>query len=67
MDYDEIIGGYSFELQLIDALDEISRYSFDAAEILDQWASRSSNEKSAAEFRLLDPNQQSSFPDTQSP
>ena len=67
MDYDEIIGGYSFELQLIDALDEISRYSFDAAEILDRWASRSSSEKSDAEFRLLDPNQQSSSPDTQSP
>lgn len=67
MDYEEFLKNYSPELQLMDALDAISRFDLDAAEILDRWVSRSSNGKSGEELPHSDQNPPSSAPDTQSP
>ena len=49
MNYDQIIEGYSPELQLLDAIDLLKHYHPDAAEILDLWASQTSNDKNDAE------------------
>ena len=65
MQYEDFLENYSFELQLLDALDQIKDLSPDAAEILDRWASHSIAGKSASESCQTDPNQESSLPDTQ--
>ena len=57
MQYETIIKNYSPELQLIDAIDMLKHYEPDAAEILDRWASESSNEKIDVESHQTDPNQ----------
>jgi hypothetical protein len=67
MKYEEFLENYSPELQLMDALDAIKDFDFDAAEILDRWASQSSNEKTVSESPQTDPDLQTSAPDTQSP
>ena len=67
MEYEEFLKHYVPELQLLDALDGIKRFSPDAAEILDRWASQSSNEKTVSESPQTDPDLQTSAPDTQSP
>ena len=67
MQYEEFLENYSDELRLMDALDAIKNFDPDAAEILDLWASRSSNEKTVAESHPTDPDQQTSAPDTQLP
>jgi len=45
MQYETFIDNYTPELQLIDALDMLKHFEPKAAEILDQWASESNNEK----------------------
>jgi hypothetical protein len=49
MNYDQIIEGYTPELQLLDAIDLLKHYHPDAAEILDLWASQTSNDKNDVE------------------
>ena len=66
MKYEEFLENYSAELQLMDALDALKNFDFDAAEILDRWASQSSNEKTASESLQTDQGPQTSAPDTQS-
>ncbi len=46
MRYETLIKNYTPQLQLIDALEMLTHYEPDAAEILDRWASESSSEKS---------------------
>ena len=67
MKYEEFLENYSAELQLMDALDAIKNFDLDAAEILDRWASQSSNEKSVSESPQTDQDPQTSAPGTQSP
>jgi hypothetical protein len=67
MEYEEFLKHYVPELQLLDALDGIKRFSPDAAEILDRWASHSSTEKSDEEPLQTDQNPGTSAPGTQSP
>jgi hypothetical protein len=67
MKYEDFVENYSPELQLMDALDAIKNFDLDAAEILDRWASQSSNEKSVSESPQTDQDQQTSAPGTQSP
>ena len=55
MDYDQIIEGYTPELQLIDAIDLLKHYHPDAAEILDSWATDSKSDKTNAETLQKDP------------
>ena len=66
MQYEDFLENYSFELQLLDALDQIKDLSPDAAETLDRWVSRSKDEKSVSPHDLMDPTSASSLPDTQS-
>lgn len=66
MQYEEFIESYSFELQLLDAIEQIKDLNPDAAETLDRWVSRSKDEKSASPHDLTDPTSTSSLPDTQS-
>ena len=49
MDYDQIIEGYSPELQLMDAIDLLKHYHPDAAEILDSWVTDSKSDKTNVE------------------
>ena len=49
MNYDQIIEGYTPELQLLDAIDLLKHYHPDAAEILDSWASETKNDKTIEE------------------
>ncbi len=49
MNYEEFLDNYVPELQLLEALDKISQYSEDVAEILSQLASDAKVEKSAEE------------------
>tara|TARA_R100001082_G_C4281166_1_gene123969 strand:+ start:336 stop:620 length:285 start_codon:yes stop_codon:yes gene_type:complete len=65
MDYDEIMKHYSPEMQLMDALDYLRDRPWDAAEILDRWASHSNNEKISVEPPQKDPNSESFSQDIQ--
>ena len=65
MQYETFIENYTPELQLIDALDMLKHYESDAAEILDRWASESSNEKSDVETHQKDPTQETFSQDIQ--
>ena len=65
MQYETLIKNYTPELQLIDALDMLKHYEPDAAEILDRWASESSNEKSDVETHQKDPTQETFSQDIQ--
>lgn len=67
MKYEDFLENYPFELQLIDALDQIKDLSPDAAETLNRWASRSTNEKNASKHYQMDPNLEVSPLNTQSP
>ncbi len=67
MDYEEFLQHYAPELQLIDALDRISRYCPDAAATIACWVSQTNNEKTDAEIPQTDPTQPSFAPDIQSP
>ena len=55
MQYETLIDNYTPELQLIDALDMLKHYEPKAAEILDQWASESNNEKTDEELLQTGP------------
>ena len=55
MDYTTLIENYTPELQLIDSLDMLKHFEPKAAEILDQWASESNNEKTDEESLQKDP------------
>ena len=57
MQYETLIDNYTPELQLIDALDMLKHFEPKAAEILDQWASESNNEKTGEEPLQMDPTQ----------
>tara|TARA_R100000458_G_scaffold58460_1_gene66554 strand:+ start:3138 stop:3428 length:291 start_codon:yes stop_codon:yes gene_type:complete len=55
MNYEEFLENYTPELQLIDAIDMLTHFEPDAAEILDRWASETSNEKNVLELDQTDP------------
>ena len=55
MQYETFIDNYTPELQLMDALDMLKHFEPKAAEILDQWASESNNEKTDASLPQKDP------------
>ena len=55
MNYEEFLENYTPELQLIDAIDMLTHFEPDAAEILDRWASETSNEKNVLELPQKDP------------
>ena len=55
MQYKTFIENYTPELQLMDALDMLKHFEPEAAEILDQWASESNNEKTDEESLQKDP------------
>ena len=57
MDYTTLIENYTFELQLMDALDMLKHFEPKAAEILDQWASESNNERTGEEPLQMGPTQ----------
>ena len=57
MEYDELMKNYTPEMQLLDALDYLRDRPWETAEILDQLASESSNEKIDAEPLQKDPNE----------
>ena len=57
MQYETLIDNYTPELQLIDALDMLKHYEPKAAEILDQWASESNNERTGEEPLQMGPTQ----------
>lgn len=48
MNYEEFIENYVPELQLLDAIDELKNYSFEAAETIDRLVSLSSSAKTDA-------------------
>ncbi len=55
MKYEEIIEGYTPELQLMDALDLLKHYHPDAAEILNSWAVDSKTDETIEELPQRDP------------
>ena len=55
MNYEEFLESYTPELQLIDAIDMLTHFEPDAAEILDRWASETNTEKNVLELPLKDP------------
>ena len=55
MNYEEFLENYTPELQLIDAIDMLTHFEPDAAEILDQWASETNTEKNVLELDQTDP------------
>ena len=57
MQYETFIDNYTPELQLIDALDMLKHFEPKAAEILDQWASESNNERTGEEPHQMGPTQ----------
>ena len=57
MQYETFIDNYTPELQLIDALDMLKHFEPKAAEILDQWASESNNERTGEEPLQMGPTQ----------
>ena len=57
MDYTTLIENYTPELQLMDALDMLKHFEPKAAEILDQWASESNNERTGEEPLQMGPTQ----------
>ena len=57
MQYETFIENYTPELQLMDALDMLQHFEPKAAEILDQWASESNNEKTGEEPLQMGPTQ----------
>ena len=59
MKYEDFLKNYSLELQLLDALDTLSRHSEDAEANLDQLASDSRDDKNASGCGHLDPTQES--------
>jgi len=67
MKYEDFLANYPFELQLIDALDQIKDLSPDAAATLNRWAFHSTNEKNVLGHSQKDPNQEVFPQDTQLP
>ena len=65
MNYEEFLENYTPELQLIDAIDMLTHFEPDAAEILDRWASETSNEKNVLELPQKDPTPQTFSQDIQ--
>ena len=57
MQYETFIDNYTPELQLMDALDMLKHFEPKAAEILDQWASESNNERTGEEPLQMGPTQ----------
>lgn len=49
MQYEEFLEHYVPELQLLDAIDALKNYSFEAAETIDRLVSPSNNAKTVAE------------------
>ena len=61
MQYETFIENYTPELQLVDALDMLKHFEPKAAEILDQWASESNNERTGEEPHQTGPLRQLSL------
>jgi len=67
MNYEEFLENYTPELQLIDAIDMLTHFHPDAAEILDRWASETNTEKNVLELPLKDPTPETFSQDIQLP
>ena len=65
MDYEQFLDNYSAHLQLMDALDALTRLDPDAAETLEHLVSHSNNEKTSLKLLQTDQTGSSSSPDTQ--
>lgn len=55
MQYEEFLEHYVPELQLLDAIDALKNYSFEAAETIDRLVSPSNNAKNGVEPPQMDP------------